>query len=103
MVMRRLSRRRQSDVHYMTQQIIAGAGPLGISVHDRIIVGEEGRASLKGQKGDLATLGPRRRMAVAQIAPGVGSARRTRNASRQSRTFLHSVKTIRPMSNPSDR
>ncbi len=32
----------------MTQQIIAVAQPLGISVHDHIIVGKEGHASLKG-------------------------------------------------------
>jgi DNA repair protein RadC len=32
----------------MTQQIIAVAAPLGISVHDHIIVGKEGHASLKG-------------------------------------------------------
>jgi DNA repair protein RadC len=34
----------------MTQQIIAVAKPLGISVHDHIIVGKEGHASLKGLK-----------------------------------------------------
>jgi DNA repair protein RadC len=34
----------------MTQQIIAVADPLGISVHDHIIVGKEGHASLKGLK-----------------------------------------------------
>jgi DNA repair protein RadC len=34
----------------MTQQIIAVAGPLGISLHDHIIVGKEGHASLKGLK-----------------------------------------------------
>ena len=34
----------------MTQQIIAIAGPLGISLHDHIIVGKEGHASLKGLK-----------------------------------------------------
>jgi len=34
----------------MTQQIIAVATPLGISVHDHIIVGKEGHASLKGLK-----------------------------------------------------
>jgi DNA repair protein RadC len=32
----------------MTQQIISVASPLGISVHDHIIVGKEGHASLKG-------------------------------------------------------
>jgi DNA repair protein RadC len=32
----------------MTQQIIDVAKPLGISVHDHIIVGKEGHASLKG-------------------------------------------------------
>jgi DNA repair protein RadC len=32
----------------MTQQIIAIAHPLGISVHDHIIVGKDGRASIKG-------------------------------------------------------
>ncbi len=31
----------------MTKQIVASAGPLGISVHDHIIVGREGHASLK--------------------------------------------------------
>jgi DNA repair protein RadC len=39
----------QADIH-MTQQIIAVANPLGISVHDHIIVGKEGHASLKGLK-----------------------------------------------------
>jgi DNA repair protein RadC len=34
----------------MTQQIIAVASPLGIDVHDHIIVGKEGHASLKGLK-----------------------------------------------------
>jgi DNA repair protein RadC len=34
----------------MTQQIITVAGPLGISVHDHIIVGKGGHASLKGLK-----------------------------------------------------
>ena len=34
----------------MTQQIVAIAGPLGISVHDHIIVGKDGHASLKGLK-----------------------------------------------------
>ena len=39
----------RADIH-MTQQIIAVAQPLGISVHDHIIVGKEGHASLKGMK-----------------------------------------------------
>ena len=39
----------QADIQ-MTQQIIAVAGPLGIAVHDHIIVGKEGHASLKGLK-----------------------------------------------------
>ncbi len=34
----------------MTEQIIAVAGPLGIAVHDHIIVGKDGHASLKGLK-----------------------------------------------------
>jgi DNA repair protein RadC len=34
----------------MTQQIIAVAGPLGVAVHDHIIVGKDGHASLKGLK-----------------------------------------------------
>jgi DNA repair protein RadC len=34
----------------MTQAIIAVARPLGISVHDHIIVGKDGHASLKGLK-----------------------------------------------------
>jgi DNA repair protein RadC len=32
----------------MTQQIIAIAHPLGISVHDHIIVGKDGHASFEG-------------------------------------------------------
>ena len=39
----------QADIA-MTQQIIAVANPLGISVHDHIIVGKAGHASLKGLK-----------------------------------------------------
>jgi DNA repair protein RadC len=39
----------QADIQ-MTQQIIAVANPLGIAVHDHIIVGKEGHASLKGLK-----------------------------------------------------
>jgi DNA repair protein RadC len=34
----------------MTQQIIAVAQPLGVSVHDHIIVGKDGHSSLKGLK-----------------------------------------------------
>jgi len=34
----------------MTQSIVAIAKPLGIAVHDHIIVGKEGHASLKGMK-----------------------------------------------------
>jgi len=37
----------QADIK-MTQEIIAVANPLGISVHDHIIVGRDGHASLKG-------------------------------------------------------
>jgi DNA repair protein RadC len=37
----------QVDIH-MTKAIIDIAGPLGISVHDHIIVGKNGHASLKG-------------------------------------------------------
>ena len=33
----------------MTQQIISVASPLGIRVHDHIIVGKEGHASLNGK------------------------------------------------------
>ena len=39
----------QADIK-MTQQIIAIAHPLGISVHDHVIVGKDGHASLKGLK-----------------------------------------------------
>jgi DNA repair protein RadC len=39
----------QADIQ-MTKQIIAVANPLGIAVHDHIIVGKEGHASLKGLK-----------------------------------------------------
>jgi DNA repair protein RadC len=34
----------------MTQAIVEVAKPLGISVHDHIIVGKDGHASLKGLK-----------------------------------------------------
>ena len=34
----------------MTQSILEIAKPLGISVHDHIIVGKDGHASLKGLK-----------------------------------------------------
>jgi len=34
----------------MTQEIVAVAKPLGISVHDHIIVGKDGHASLRGLK-----------------------------------------------------
>jgi DNA repair protein RadC len=34
----------------MTQAIVAVARPLGISVHDHIIVGKDGHASLKGMR-----------------------------------------------------
>ncbi len=37
----------RADIH-MTQSIVEIAKPLGISVHDHIIVGKEGHASLKG-------------------------------------------------------
>jgi DNA repair protein RadC len=39
----------RADVQ-MTQSIIEVAGPLGIAVHDHIIVGKQGTASLKGLK-----------------------------------------------------
>ena len=39
----------QADIQ-MTKAIIGIAGPLGISVHDHIIVGKNGHASLKGLK-----------------------------------------------------
>jgi DNA repair protein RadC len=34
----------------MTKQIVEVAKPLGISVHDHIIVGRDGHASLRGLK-----------------------------------------------------
>jgi DNA repair protein RadC len=34
----------------MTKSIMSIASPLGISVHDHIIVGKNGHASLKGMK-----------------------------------------------------
>jgi DNA repair protein RadC len=34
----------------MTQSIVEVARPLGISIHDHIIVGKEGHASFKGLK-----------------------------------------------------
>ena len=39
----------QADIQ-MTKAIIGIASPLGISVHDHIIVGKNGHASLKGMK-----------------------------------------------------
>jgi DNA repair protein RadC len=39
----------QADIQ-MTKAIIDIAGPLGIAVHDHIIVGKDGHASLKGLK-----------------------------------------------------
>jgi hypothetical protein len=38
----------------MTKAIIDIAGPLGIAVHDHIIVGRNGHASMKGAAADLA-------------------------------------------------
>ena len=37
----------QADIQ-MTKAIVNNATPLGISVHDHIIVGKDGHASLKG-------------------------------------------------------
>jgi DNA repair protein RadC len=39
----------QADIH-MTKAIIQIATPLGISVHDHILVGKNGHASLKGMR-----------------------------------------------------
>ena len=39
----------QADIQ-MTKAIVDIAAPLGISVHDHIIVGKNGHASLKGMK-----------------------------------------------------
>ena len=39
----------QADIQ-MTQQIVAVAGPLGIAVHDHLIVGKDGHASLRALK-----------------------------------------------------
>jgi DNA repair protein RadC len=39
----------QADIE-MTRQIANVAKPLGIAVHDHIIVGKDGHASLKGLK-----------------------------------------------------
>jgi DNA repair protein RadC len=39
--------RSRADIE-MTQAIVAMARPLGIAVHDHIIVGKDGHASLKG-------------------------------------------------------
>ena len=39
----------QADIH-MTKAIVQIATPLGISVHDHIIVGRNGHASLKGMQ-----------------------------------------------------
>jgi DNA repair protein RadC len=37
-------------IRQMTQAIIEVARPLGIAVHDHLIVGKDGHASLKGLK-----------------------------------------------------
>jgi DNA repair protein RadC len=34
----------------MVRQIVAIASPLGIAVHDHLIIGKDGHASLKGLK-----------------------------------------------------
>ena len=34
----------------MTRMIVAAAKPLGVTIHDHIIVGRAGHASLKGMK-----------------------------------------------------
>jgi DNA repair protein RadC len=39
----------QADIH-MTRVIVEVAKPLGVAVHDHIIVGKDGHASLKGLK-----------------------------------------------------
>jgi DNA repair protein RadC len=39
----------QADIT-MTREIVAVAKPLGIAIHDHIIVGRDGHASLKGLK-----------------------------------------------------
>ena len=39
----------QADIH-MTKAIVQIATPLGIAVHDHIIVGKNGHASMKGMK-----------------------------------------------------
>jgi DNA repair protein RadC len=39
----------QADIQ-MTKAIVDTAAPLGISVHDHIIVGKNGHASLKGMR-----------------------------------------------------
>ncbi|PIK71499.1 hypothetical protein CS379_18975, partial [Methylobacterium frigidaeris] len=39
----------QADIK-MTRDIVAVAGPLGIVVHDHIIVGRDGHASFRGLK-----------------------------------------------------
>ena len=41
---------RRKPISQMTRAIIDIAAPLGISVHDHIIVGKNGHASLKGMK-----------------------------------------------------
>ena len=34
----------------MTRKIIEIAGPMGIAIHDHVIVGKDGHASMKGLK-----------------------------------------------------
>ena len=46
---RAIRRRRRADIA-MTKQIMTVAGPLGIAVHDHLIVGKEGHISMKGLK-----------------------------------------------------
>ena len=55
----------QADIQ-MTKAIVQIATPLGISVHDHIIVGKNGHASLKGTEADLAMSAVHRRLRTAR-------------------------------------
>ena len=48
------TRHRLAQVSKMTRLIVEVARPLGIAVHDHIVVGKDGHTGLKGLKFDLA-------------------------------------------------
>ena len=53
----------------MTKQIVAAAKPLGVLVHDHIIVGKQGHASFRGLGLDLGRIKGRPASVMAQARP----------------------------------